>query len=116
MTNQHATCTYYLLHATPLQLPAVHSKTLERLPMRRSLCRALCYPLAMHSAHASAQNASPASAPDLILTNGKIFTADSAQPWAQALAIHGARIAAVGTNEEIAALARAHTRRIDLAG
>ena len=45
------------------------------------------------------------SAPDLILTSGKIFTADSANPWAEALAIRGQRIVAVGTTDAVTRLA-----------
>jgi predicted amidohydrolase YtcJ len=52
----------------------------------------------------------------LILVNGKIFTADPSQPNVEAVAISGDRIVAVGTSEEIVALAQANTRRIDLQG
>ena len=38
---------------------------------------------------------------DLILINGKVFTADPAAPWAEAIAIHGERITAVGTTAAI---------------
>lgn len=55
-------------------------------------------------------------APDLILTNGKIITVDERFTIAQAVAIQGDHIMAVGTNPEIAALAGANTRRIDLMG
>jgi predicted amidohydrolase YtcJ len=54
--------------------------------------------------------------PDLILNNGQVFTADPSQPYADAIAIRGERILAVGTSAEIAALAGANTRRIDLQG
>lgn len=57
-----------------------------------------------------------AAAPDTIITNGKIFTASSAQPWAQALAIRGERIVAVADTATIAALAGSSTRRIDAGG
>lgn len=71
--------------------------------------------LCAHAASTGAQ--SPASnAPDLVLTGGRIFTADSARPWVQALAIRGERIVAVGTSAEIQALAAPSTRRIELAG
>jgi predicted amidohydrolase YtcJ len=53
---------------------------------------------------------------DLILVNGKIFTADRAKPSAEAVAIRGERIIAVGTNQEIESFARGKTRRIDLRG
>ncbi|MDO8677009.1 MAG: amidohydrolase family protein [Acidobacteriota bacterium] len=56
------------------------------------------------------------AAPDTILLNGKIFTANAAQPWAEALAIRGERIIAVGANTAIAAQAGTSTRRLDLGG
>ena len=56
------------------------------------------------------------AAPDLILTNGKIITVDAQFRIAQAVAIRGDRIAAVGTNQDITALAGPGTRRIDLQG
>jgi predicted amidohydrolase YtcJ len=54
--------------------------------------------------------------PDLILLNGKVFTADPACRDVQALAISGSRISAVGRNDEIAARAGAGTRCLDLGG
>ena len=56
------------------------------------------------------------TAPDTVLINAKIFTSNPAQPWAQALAIRGERIVAVGDSSAIAALAGAATRRIDAGG
>jgi predicted amidohydrolase YtcJ len=53
---------------------------------------------------------------DLILTNGKIITVDEKFTIAQALAIRGDRIVAVGTNQQISAMAGPGTRRIDLRG
>jgi len=55
-------------------------------------------------------------APDLVLSNGKIITVDERFTIAQAVAIAGDRIVAVGTNDEIARLAGPATRRIDLRG
>ncbi len=55
-------------------------------------------------------------AADLILTSGKIITVDDRFQVAQAVAIRGERIVAVGTNQEIARLAGPATRRIDLRG
>lgn len=57
-----------------------------------------------------------ADEPSLILTGGVLHTIDPARPRASALAIDGARIAAVGDDRQIAALAGPRTRRIDLAG
>jgi predicted amidohydrolase YtcJ len=53
---------------------------------------------------------------DLVLTNGKIITVDDRFSIAQAVAIRGERIVAVGTNQEIGRLAGPSTRRIDLRG
>ena len=53
---------------------------------------------------------------DLILMNGRIYTVDESLPWAEAVAIHGHRIMAVGNDAEIKALAGGKTRLIDLEG
>ncbi|MBI4886471.1 MAG: amidohydrolase family protein [Acidobacteria bacterium] len=74
------------------------------------------------SALASAQQAAPAQSSgaagraDLILTGGKVITVDEKFSIAQAVAVRGDRILAVGTNQQIAALAGPMTRRIDLRG
>jgi predicted amidohydrolase YtcJ len=56
------------------------------------------------------------TAPDLILFNGRIFTGDPASKYAEAIAISGNRIIAVGTSGQIKALAGGSTRRVDLQG
>jgi predicted amidohydrolase YtcJ len=53
---------------------------------------------------------------DLILTNARIYTVDAARPWAEAVAIRGSRIAAVGSAAEVQALSGPQTRTIDLKG
>lgn len=58
----------------------------------------------------------PSTAPDTILINGKVFTSNQDQLWAEAIAIRGERVVAVGTTETIAAMAAEQTRRIDLGG
>ena len=58
----------------------------------------------------------PLTAADLILVGGKVFTADPARPWAQALAITGDRITAVGTTAEVRAAAGPAARVIALEG
>ena len=55
----------------------------------------------------------PSLAPDLIIVNAAIRTMDEAHPQAEALAIKGNRIAALGSTTEIRALAGAGTRVID---
>ncbi len=52
----------------------------------------------------------------IIFYNGKILTVDSNFRTAQAVAVRGNRIAAVGTNDEVLRLAGANTLRIDLKG
>ena len=64
-------------------------------------------------AGAAAVQAQP---PDLILTNGKIITVDDQFAIAQAVAIRGEWIVAVGTDAAVEALAGADTRRMDLQG
>lgn len=55
--------------------------------------------------------------PSVILVNGKVWTGDKARPWAEAVAIKGETIAAVGSNAEIRALAdEKKTRVIDARG
>jgi hypothetical protein len=54
--------------------------------------------------------------PDAILVNGRVFTAAGSGTYAQAIAIKGSRILAVGTNREISAMAGPTTRRIDAGG
>jgi predicted amidohydrolase YtcJ len=53
---------------------------------------------------------------DLILSNGRIYTVDAEDPWAEAVAISGGRILAVGSKQDIAALAGPSTQTIDLQG
>ena len=54
--------------------------------------------------------------PELILHNGNIWTVDDNIPRAQALAISGGRILAVGTNDEVLGLAAGLSKKIDLGG
>jgi hypothetical protein len=53
---------------------------------------------------------------DVVLSNGKIITVDERFTIAQAVAIKGDRIVAVGANQDILRLAGPGTRRIDLRG
>lgn len=66
-------------------------------------------PLACRAEH-------PGDSVDLILTNGRIVTLDPGHPEAQAVAIRGDRIAAIGDDATISRLAGPATRRIDLKG
>ncbi len=58
----------------------------------------------------------PSDKADLILTNGQVYTLQAAQPWAQAIAIKGANILAVGDSATILSYATDSTRIVDLRG
>jgi predicted amidohydrolase YtcJ len=55
-------------------------------------------------------------AADLIITNAKIWTVDKSLPTAQAVAVLGDRIVAVGSNTEVDAWRAPHTHVIDAGG
>ena len=57
-----------------------------------------------------------AQPPDIILYHGKIVTVDDRFSLAEALAVRGDRIVAVGANEAVRGLAGPRTRQIDLGG
>ena len=63
----------------------------------------------------SAPRAQPPAA-ELVLTNGRIITVNAADAIAQAVAIAGGRIVAVGTNDELRPRIGPATRVVDLAG
>jgi predicted amidohydrolase YtcJ len=58
---------------------------------------------------------SPAS-PSLIFTHAKVFTSNPAQPHAEAVAVTGNRVLAVGNTQDLLALKRPGTRLIDAQG
>jgi len=55
-----------------------------------------------------------ASASETILVNGHIYTANPAVKWAQAIAISGTRIDAIGANDEVMRRKEPQTKVIDL--
>jgi predicted amidohydrolase YtcJ len=65
------------------------------------------------AAGAAAQAVSPA---DTIVVNARIYTVNSRQPWAEALAVHAGTIVAVGTKAQIGKFRGASTRVIDAGG
>lgn len=84
---------------------------------RRSLlCSSAIVPLALGlGGCAQRQNGSPVRATSIV-TGGKILTMDPARPVAEAMAIHDERILAVGSNDDINALASSSTQRFDARG
>jgi hypothetical protein len=53
---------------------------------------------------------------DLILTNARVYTVDEQRPWAEAVAVRGERIVAVGAKAAVARLRGPKTRVVDLRG
>jgi hypothetical protein len=53
---------------------------------------------------------------DLLFVNGDVYTVDAARRWAQAVAVSGDRIVAVGSDDEVAHLRTDRTEVIDLRG
>lgn len=80
----------------------------RRFHLTRLLCAVTVGLLAATAAHA--QQA------DTIFRNGKILTVDKAFSIAQAVAVRGAAIAAVGSNDDVMKLAGPNTQVIDLKG
>jgi predicted amidohydrolase YtcJ len=54
--------------------------------------------------------------PELILHNGRIYTVDPVQPWAEAIFIKGGRFVTIGSDKEILSLAGPATNIHNLAG
>jgi predicted amidohydrolase YtcJ len=65
---------------------------------------------------AQSQRSQSQPAADLIVHNAKIWTVDKSHSTAQAVAVLGERIVAVGSNDEIEPWHGAHTRVVDAAG
>ena len=85
--------------------------------MRTSVLRAAAVMVAALVATWPAAVAPRAQAPaDLVLVNGKVITVDPADSIAQAVAISGGRIVAVGSTAEVKARAGSATQVIDLGG
>ena len=82
--------------------------------MRHIVLRAL---LSVCPALAAGQGAQqPAATADLVLLNGRVITVDAGDRVAEAVAIAGDKILAVGSNREIRARIGPGTRQIDLKG
>ena len=79
----------------------------------RVVATALCTIL-LALGDASAQKNSASA--DTVIVNGKIYTLNPQQPWAEALAIRADRIVAVGSDAEIAKLQAKNTQVIDAHG
>ncbi|HMD31190.1 MAG TPA: amidohydrolase, partial [Candidatus Acidoferrales bacterium] len=87
---------------------------MKSVPMRAALCAAAVISL---FAFPGAGQAPPAHVTaDLVIVNGKVHTVDQSRPEAQALAISGERIRAVGTDRKIRAWIGPSTKVLDAHG
>ena len=83
---------------------------------------ALCTGVLLVSATLAAVRATPQATPaqvepaTLVLNNGRVVTADDARPEAQAIAVRGDLIVALGSNADIGRYVGPNTKVIDLAG
>ena len=68
-----------------------------------SLSLAGCSPADQPAAESSTAAANSNLA-DTVYTNGKIYTVNEAQPWAQAVAILDGKFIVFGTNDDVAAV------------
>jgi len=83
----------------------------------KSLCLLIASYLLMSINFATLANPDVSGfATDLIIVNGNIRTMDRNHPTTEAIAIHGNRIIAVGSNDEIKKLAGTNTKVIDAKG
>ena len=65
---------------------------------------------------ASEESSAVAAAADTVYTNGRIYTVNETQPWAEAVAIKDGKFLAVGSSEDIAAVTGEATVVNDLQG
>jgi predicted amidohydrolase YtcJ len=85
-------------------------------PLYRSRARAAVTSLAMGLMAACGGSAPENDPADLVLTNGRIVTVDDALPEAEAMAVVGDRIVALGSTDEISSFIGDGTEVLDLDG
>lgn len=76
----------------------------------RIISVAFCINMVIYASVSAAENAATQAT---LIVEGRIWTGDAEQPWAEAVAIGGDRILAVGPREQIAKLAGDDTQKID---
>src|SRR2546421_11986895 len=86
------------------------------MPMKLKLFVSLFLATAIMTINVQTHADDKGFAPDLLIINANVQTMDPRQPAAQAVAISGNRIVAVGTTKELRKLAGARTRIIDAHG
>ena len=89
----------------------------QQLPQFGQLTKLACMAMAAWAIGASVQAAELSTKSDTTLYfNAHIFTAEYAHPYAEAIAIRGDRIVAVGTQTEVEKVAGKSVKKIDLQG
>jgi len=90
---------------------------MSRYSRRRFLGTTAALPFGVGlSAGSRAQGSPPTGNATVAITGGKVLTMDPELPVAEAVAIRGNRILAVGTNDEILNIVTSSTKRIDATG
>ena len=90
---------------------------MSRFTRRKFLGSSAAVPLGLgFTAGASAQSQSAAARADLVVTGANIITMDYDQPSAEAIAVRGSRILAIGSNEDVLQFVGPNTEKIDAAG
>jgi hypothetical protein len=69
--------------------------------------------MAVFSTFGFAASAKTSQTADIIVTNARIYTANPQQKWAEAIAVRGDKIIAVGERKQVEALRRPSTKMID---
>ncbi len=88
----------------------------QRRCTARTLAAALILLASARLMHAPPPDRRCAHPADLVLRGGRVFTADSLRPWAQALAVRGGRIVAVGNDRVVSGCIGRGTRVVALDG
>src|SRR4051794_11838324 len=98
----------------PWHFSSDHARLARRLPKLAKPTRSAF--LLLISALIACSAFCATAPPDLVLYNGRVFTSDAARPNAQAIAIGGRFVIAVGTSGEVRGLAGPNTELINLEG
>jgi predicted amidohydrolase YtcJ len=75
-----------------------------------------CLAILGAAAWENAPSARVASSADIVILHARVYTENPRQPWAEAVAVSGEKIVAVGTDREITEYRGAHTQTIDAGG
>ena len=84
--------------------------------MHRQLLAALCTLLLLGCGEKQSALERPEAFADLVLSNGRVYTVDPAQPWAEAVAVRGGKYTYVGNTAGLGMHIGPATRQLDLQG